>query len=68
MIGYMIDAWGNGLMHPDIRVLDSRGPGHILLSPWFFARCLLTIAVMAPLRSIGQLVKVTSPLHQIAPS
>ncbi len=48
MIGYMIDAWGNRRTHPDIRVLDSRGPGHILLSPWHFARCLLTIAVMAP--------------------
>ena len=48
MIGYMIDAWGSRRTHPDIRVLDSRGPGHILLSPWHFARCLLTIAVMAP--------------------
>ena len=53
MIGYMIDAWGNRRTHPDIRVLDSRGPGHILLSPWHFARCLFpTIAVMAPRRPL----------------
>jgi glycosyltransferase involved in cell wall biosynthesis len=48
MIGYMIDAWSNKRTHPDMRVLDSRGPGHILLSPWHFARCLLTVAIMAP--------------------
>lgn len=48
MIGYMIDAWRQWPEHPDMRVLDSRGPGHIALSPWHFARCLLTIAVLAP--------------------
>lgn len=48
MIGYMIDAWRDKPRHPDMRVLDTRGPGHILFSPWHFAGCLLTIAVMAP--------------------
>jgi glycosyltransferase involved in cell wall biosynthesis len=48
MIGYMIDAWRDRPEHPDMRVLDSRGPGQILLSPWYFAKCLLTVAIMAP--------------------
>lgn len=48
MIGYMIDAWRERPRHPEMRVLDSRGSGHILLSPWHFARCLLTIAAAAP--------------------
>jgi len=48
MIGYMIDSWRNRPEYPDLRVLDSRGPGHILFSPWHFTRCLLTIAIMAP--------------------
>ncbi len=48
MIGYMIDAWRERPEHPDMRVLDSRGPGHIVFSPWHFARCLLIIAVMSP--------------------
>ena len=52
MIGYMIDAWRDRPEHPDMRVLDSRGPGHILFSPWHFAKCILTIAIMAPQRPL----------------
>lgn len=48
MIGYMIDAWHDRPEPPDLRVLDTRGPGHILFSPWYFAHCLLTVAVTAP--------------------
>jgi hypothetical protein len=33
MIGYMIDAWKQRPQHPDMRVLDTRGAGHIVLSP-----------------------------------
>jgi glycosyltransferase involved in cell wall biosynthesis len=52
MIGYVMDAWQQRPEHPDMRMLDSRGPGHIVLSPWYFARCLLTIAVLAPRRPL----------------
>ena len=48
MIGYIIDAWHERADCPEMRVLDSRGPGHIVLSPWHFARCLLTIAIVSP--------------------
>ena len=48
MIGYIIDAWHERAECPEMRVLDSRGPGHIMLSPWHFARCLLTIAIVSP--------------------
>ncbi len=48
MIGYMIDAWHQRPEHPEMRVLDTRGPGHIVFSPWHFARTLLTIAFTAP--------------------
>jgi glycosyltransferase involved in cell wall biosynthesis len=52
MIGYMIDAWRDRPGHPEMRVLDTRGGGHILLSPWHFARCLVTIAIKAPQRPL----------------
>ena len=52
MIGYMIDAWKQRPQHPDMRVLDTRGAGHILMSPWHFARCLLIIAALAPRRPL----------------
>jgi glycosyltransferase involved in cell wall biosynthesis len=47
MIGYMIDAWREMPEHPQMRVLDTRGSGHIVLSPWHFARSLVAIAVTA---------------------
>ena len=52
MIGYMIDAWKQRPQHPDMRVLDTRGAGHIALSPWHFARCLLIIAALTPRRPL----------------
>jgi glycosyltransferase involved in cell wall biosynthesis len=52
MIGYMIDAWEQRPQHPDMRVLDTRGAGHIALSPWHFARCLLIIAALTPRRPL----------------
>lgn len=52
MIGYMIEAWKQRPQHPNMRVLDTRGAGHILLSPWHFARCLLIIAAMSPRRPL----------------
>jgi len=52
MIGYMIDAWKQRPQHPEMRVLDTRGAGHILLSPWHFARCLLIVAVLSPRRPL----------------
>jgi glycosyltransferase involved in cell wall biosynthesis len=52
MIGYMIDAWKQRPQHPDMRVLDTRGAGHILMSPWHFARCLLIIAALTPRRPL----------------
>lgn len=52
MIGYMIDAWKQKPQHPEMRVLDTRGAGHILLSPWHFARCLLIIAALSPRRPL----------------
>ena len=52
MIGYMIDAWKQKPQHPDVRVLDTRGAGHILMSPWHFARCLLIIAALMPRRPL----------------
>ena len=52
MIGYMIDAWQERPDRPTMRVLDARGVGHIAFSPWYFARCLFTIAVMTPRRPL----------------
>ncbi len=52
MIGYMIDAWQDQPDRPDMRVLDTRGAGHIALSPWHFARCLFTIVAMRPRRPL----------------
>jgi glycosyltransferase involved in cell wall biosynthesis len=52
MIGYMIDAWKQRPQHPDMRVLDTRGSGHILKSPWHFARCLVIIASLVPRRPL----------------
>ena len=52
MIGYMIDAWRQVPDRPQMRVLDTRGSGHILLSPWHFARCLLMIAVLSRQRPL----------------
>jgi glycosyltransferase involved in cell wall biosynthesis len=45
MIGYMLDAWRNRPDAPKMRVIDSRGPGHIAFSPFHFAKCLLTIVL-----------------------
>lgn len=52
MIGYMIDAWQDQPDRPDMRVLDTRGAGHIALSPWHFARCLFTIVATRPRRPL----------------
>jgi glycosyltransferase involved in cell wall biosynthesis len=48
----MIDAWKQRPQYPDMRVLDTRGAGHIALSPWHFARCLLIIAALTPRRPL----------------
>jgi glycosyltransferase involved in cell wall biosynthesis len=52
MIGYMIDAWRERPDQPEMWVLDTRGAGHIAVSPWHFARCLFTLAVMTPQRPL----------------
>jgi glycosyltransferase involved in cell wall biosynthesis len=52
MIGYMIDAWQDQPDRPGMRVLDTRGAGHIVVAPWHFARCLFTIAAMTPQRPL----------------
>jgi glycosyltransferase involved in cell wall biosynthesis len=46
MIGYMIDAWRETPNSPSMRVLDTRGAGHIALSPWHLARSLALIAAL----------------------
>jgi glycosyltransferase involved in cell wall biosynthesis len=52
VISYMIDAWRAEQRQAEMRVIDTRGPGHILLSPWYFARSLITIALAARSRPI----------------
>ncbi len=52
MIGYMIDAWRQMPDRPQMRVLDTRGSGHILYSPWHLARCLLAIAAASRARPL----------------
>jgi glycosyltransferase involved in cell wall biosynthesis len=47
MIGYMIDAWQERPDSPCMRVLDTRGAGHIALSVWQFARVLGVIAALS---------------------
>jgi glycosyltransferase involved in cell wall biosynthesis len=47
MIGYMVDAWSILPNRPEMRVLDTRGSGHIALSPWYLLRSLLTVAVLS---------------------
>jgi glycosyltransferase involved in cell wall biosynthesis len=52
MIGYMLDAWASGTERPAIKIVDSRGPGHIAFSPLHFAKCLATIVMNAPRRPL----------------
>jgi glycosyltransferase involved in cell wall biosynthesis len=52
VVSYIIDAWGNQQLQADMRVLDTRGPGHISLSPCYFAYCLMTIALLAGRRPL----------------
>jgi glycosyltransferase involved in cell wall biosynthesis len=46
MVGYIVEAWHDSGRAPKMRVLDTRGAGHILFSPWHFIRCLFQIARM----------------------
>lgn len=47
MAGYMLDAWSDEPDRPDIKILDSRGPGHIALSPLYLGLCLLRMILEA---------------------
>jgi len=45
----MVEAWPE---QPKMSVFDTRGPGHIIFSPLYFARCLAAIALAAHRRPL----------------
>lgn len=47
VMGYLIAAWSKCQEGPYCHVLDTRGPGHIVWSPLYFARALSTIVISA---------------------
>jgi len=46
MVGYIVEAWRDSGRTPKMRVLDTRGAGHIFFAPWHFIRCLFQIVRM----------------------
>jgi glycosyltransferase involved in cell wall biosynthesis len=47
VVGYFLDAWRSMNEAPGYSVIDSRGAGHVALSPFHLAICLLRIAIQA---------------------